>query len=198
MDAVKQGNNKYCGPAVLSIITGKSTDECASILAKIQNRIDVREVSISDMKEACKKLRYSMDLVELTENSSLFFTFHRLYNQAGLYMLFVKKHVVAIEVTSDKQIFICDNHTKEPINASNSSRLGQKCLGVYRVTAKAPIELLSETIEVKRISYGLNIYKTKLYSDPEDNITMHLGYLTITEDSDLDNIRKALMHFGKW
>lgn len=190
-----KGDNKYCGPAVLSILTGKSTDECASILGAIQGRHNVREVSLDDMAKACKKLRFNVTLVPNTENSSLFYSFHTLYQYPGMYVVAVKKHVVAVEVTEDKEIYLCDNHTKEPINAGISARLGMKCLGIYKVTAKDPAVLISEKLKIKATNYGYYFSKTKIFEDSDDNIEMNLGYLNIT-DSDIALIVNELSKFN--
>lgn len=41
LNPVTQGFNKYCGPAVLSIVTGKSTDECADAISRVTRNYKV-------------------------------------------------------------------------------------------------------------------------------------------------------------
>lgn len=42
MNEVKFGMNKYCGPAVLFILTGKDTDECASVISAVNGLVTLR------------------------------------------------------------------------------------------------------------------------------------------------------------
>ena len=52
---------------------------------------------------------------------------------SSLWLVTIPKHYIAIEVAEDGAIQICDNHTKEPIDLQNSSRLSQKVEAVYKV-----------------------------------------------------------------
>ena len=49
LKAVNVGMNKYCGPAVLSILTGKSTDECARVISSINGSYNVAGVQLNDL-----------------------------------------------------------------------------------------------------------------------------------------------------
>ncbi len=44
------GINQFCGPAVISVLTGKSTDECASVIMAITGRSEERSKKNWDVK----------------------------------------------------------------------------------------------------------------------------------------------------
>lgn len=127
MKQVNQGSNIYCGPAVLSIVSGKNTDECAKVINKIRGKSSYSEVkeiySETELPKALDLLGFDCNKVPNLEDASLLWTFHLIKNMDGMYIVQVPKHVVAIEVKEGKILF-CDNHTKEPMNAANSARLG--------------------------------------------------------------------------
>ncbi len=52
------GLNEYCGPAVLSALTGESTDRCASVIMSITGKTVVKAVDFDDLVKAFKKLRF--------------------------------------------------------------------------------------------------------------------------------------------
>lgn len=125
------GMNKYCGPAVLSILTGKSTDECARVISRINGHYDVKGVLLSDLLRAADKMGF--DQIAITPAGSLFGTLMRLsINSDGMYIIALPNHFVAIEV-NDKRVYFCDNHTKEPMPAAASARLLQKVTAVHQV-----------------------------------------------------------------
>ena len=127
------GMNKYCGPAVLSILTGKSTDECAQVISKINGQYNVAGVQLSDLLKAADKLGFASQ--KSIEIGSLYRTFTNLVKHDGMYIVAIINHFVCIEV-QDKKIYFCDNHTKEPIPAASSARLSQPVLAIYRVWKK--------------------------------------------------------------
>lgn len=195
MREVKTGSNQYCGPAVLSILTGRSTDECASLIRSVDPHYSGREVQLTVLVEVLKKISFNCNLVPNT-SGSIFSVFHRIYNNPGFYVVVVRKHVVCVEVQADKQILLCDNHTKEPINGAASARLGQFVEAIYKVEPKpAPVFLRNE-IEVKVEYYGaegvLEINKHSIYSDPEDNVHRMLTYFRATKE-ELLSIRDQLL-----
>lgn len=132
------GMNKFCGPAVLSILTGKSTDECAAVISRINGQYQVRGVLLNDLLLAAERLGFDSKAVDSA--GSLFGTIVRLVHNDGMYIVMVPSHFVTIEV-KDKKAFFCDNHTKEPIPAASSARLGQKVISVYKVTKRPEIVL---------------------------------------------------------
>jgi hypothetical protein len=118
---VTEGFNKFCGPAVLSIMTGKSTDECARVISRINGSYNVTGVLLSDLLKAADKLGFDT-INRDSEGMSLYRSLVNLANSDGMYIITLEKHFVCIEVR-DKKIYFCDNHTKEPIPAASSARL---------------------------------------------------------------------------
>jgi hypothetical protein len=61
----------------------------------------------------------------------------------GFYLVMIPNHFVCIEV-SERKIYFCDNHTKEPMPAASSARLLQPVLAVYKIIKrpKDPVILL--------------------------------------------------------
>lgn len=108
MNKVITGENQYCGPAVLSIITGKTVDECASLLAAHMGINEVKEVTYNSLLAILQKPRYRITVMN-PDDASLYSNLLIISSIPGFYVVGVKKHVVAIEVTQDNQIFFCDN-----------------------------------------------------------------------------------------
>lgn len=170
LNTVNVGMNKYCGPAVLSILTGKSTDDCARIISSINGKYTIEGVKLPDLLEAANRLGFDCDMVP--HGNNLYGTLVRLANTDGIYIVSVSNHFVAIEV-NDKKIFFCDNHTKEPMPAAASARLLQRVLDVHRVTKRRePIEvssMIDYTVErrdgegpvlriIQRVTYDIEKY----------------------------------------
>src|SRR6266571_6521031 len=126
------GLNQFCGPAVLSALTGKSTDECASVIMSLTGRHEVRAVEVRHLLAALKKLRFDAAAIPLTART-LYGTLIGLSNSDGLYVILVPRHVVAVEVV-EKKIYLIDNASKSPLPAESSARLMQKVEQVYKVT----------------------------------------------------------------
>ena len=122
---VNQGNNQYCGPAVLSILTGMTTDEAALEIKKLNPsyyRGDVRGVMPQDLINTIKRQGLEVQQESISFNCSLFRVCYHAYTNPGVYLVGLPRHVAAIEVTKDKQIYFCDNHTKQSINIESAAR----------------------------------------------------------------------------
>lgn len=130
---VNIGHNRFCGPAVLSILTGKSTDECAYAITRVNGQYNVAGVQLSDLLKAADNLGFTCEAGQV--NGSLFRTLSGMVNNEGIYIVTIPKHFVCIEV-KDKKIYFCDNHTKEPIPAASSARLGMNVLAIHKVFKK--------------------------------------------------------------
>lgn len=136
MTSLKQvnfGHNKYCGPAVLSILTGKSTDECARAISKINGHYTVAGVLLADLLKAADSLGFTSQSIE--PQGSLYRTLTSIANNDGIYILTVPGHFISIEV-KDKKIYFCDNHTKEPMPAASSARMLQAVVGLNKIVEK--------------------------------------------------------------
>lgn len=131
LNEVKIGNNQYCGPAVLSILTGRNTDECERVIQKVtQSNNKIRGVYTQDLLDSAKELGYDYEVAY--SGNTLFGTMNALHKKDGIYIISLEKHFVIIEV-KDEAIYLCDNHTKEPIQARNSARLSQRVVSTHRV-----------------------------------------------------------------
>lgn len=146
LNTVNVGQNRFCGPAVLSILTGKSTDECALVISRINGKYNVTGVQITDLIKAVEKMGFRTEAVVNSVGVSLYRTLVTLVHKDGMYIVMVTGHFVCIEV-KDKQIYLCDNHTKEPIPAASSSRLCMQVLACYKVVQLVTFE--PEIVEKK-------------------------------------------------
>ena len=137
LNEVNFGNNKYCGPSVMSILTGCTTDEAERLFKRVTDRHTITYTTPDEMKNALNLMEppWDMETLSISQNASLYFTLTQLYSRPGMYVIGVPAYVITIEV-NNKKIYLCDNHTKSPINAGNSARLSQKVTGVYRIYPK--------------------------------------------------------------
>jgi ABC-type bacteriocin/lantibiotic exporter with double-glycine peptidase domain len=138
LNSAKLGQNRYCGPAVLSILTGKSSDECANVISQINGQYNVTGVQINHLMQAADKLGFDQIPIKTIAGSSLYRTLVQLALIDGMYILLIESHYVVVEV-KEKKIYLCDNHTKEPIPAESSSRLSMKVATAYRVIKRENI-----------------------------------------------------------
>jgi len=136
LNAANIGMNKYCGPAVLSILTGKSTDECARVISRISGEYNITGVNINHLLQAADRLGFDQKLV--SSDGSLFVTLCKLSTCDGMYIITLPNHYVVIEV-KEKNIYFCDNHTKEPIPAAASARLLQKVIHAHQVIKRPEV-----------------------------------------------------------
>src|SRR5262245_55133145 len=114
LKAVKEGYNKFCGPAVLSILTGRDTDSCAKAISRVNGSYNVVGVYLTDLLKAAKNLGF--DSQKKLPMGSLYRTITTYIREDGMYVVEVPNHFVCIEI-KDKQVYFCDNHTKEPMPA---------------------------------------------------------------------------------
>jgi len=180
MNKVQTGNNQFCGPAALSVISGHSVDYCAKVIGDIIGKAPdkVKGVFPADLFKAAKKLR--IDYKEIEMSGSLYFVATCLAHKGtATYLVTLPRHYIVIEVTLDRQLFICDNHTKEPLNLANSARLSQRIEKIWKVSAKPPAVLVNTKVEVRSVDYNgesayyINVIKE--FIDPEDNISINKG-----------------------
>jgi hypothetical protein len=180
------GINTFCGPSVMSALTGKSTDECAAVISAVSGRQEIRAVSTAHLIEAFKRLRF--DMIEVNRiGYSLYSNLMALSRNEGMYIVMVPKHVVAVEVI-DGHIFLVDNHSKQPLDASASARLSQKCEAVYKITERPqPKFLYTEVRITKYHSNNIHIVGWDIYDNGE-NVSRHLGQFYFKDDIELRKI----------
>lgn len=137
------GLNKYCGPAVLSALTGKSTDECARVITEITGKQVITGVQIPDLLDAVKRLGFVSEEIQV-RLYSVYGLLKQIHTDEGFYIIHVPKHVIAVEVTNGNGIYLIDNHTKRALNAAASARLSQKVEGCWKVRGKSDTEKNAE------------------------------------------------------
>lgn len=187
---VNFGLNQFCGPAVLSALTGKSTDECAAVISSITGRTVIDAVRRSELLAAFKKLGFNS--VEVTTAAgTLFGTLFRLAKEDGLYIVGVPKHVVAVEV-AEGRAYLVDNASKTPLVASHSARLMQKVTQIHKLIKIAPPVFLREELRYEVSPYRIRIYKYKIYENPEHNTKIPYGDISFKNVTELDEIREAI------
>lgn len=196
MKAVSLGHNKYCGPAVLSILTGKSTDECAAVISSVNGQYDVKGVTTPDLIRAARKLGFAIEEVNVY-GQSLFGALTNLFarpDKDGIYIVTLKGHFVAVEI-SGKDIWFCDNHTKEPMDAAGAARLGARVISIHKVTKLPdPILIGTEMIVLKTPSgdgYHLSFRRISHFNQGEDE-NKNIGYLYVHSESEIREIADKL------
>lgn len=193
LNAITVGQNKYCGPAVLSILTGKSTDECASVISSINGKYNIEGVELKHLLEAASRLGF--DNLPIAPANSLYGTLIRLVNSDGLYIVTVANHFVAIEV-AHKKIYFCDNHTKEPMPAGASARLLQKVKAVNRVFKRREPVLMSSKYRgctSHTVSgFSIEIYKEYIYDIEKHNKTVTVARLSFDTEEQIDEFLNTM------
>lgn len=194
MNKVKEGINQYCGPAVLSILTGKSVDECSLILASFKGQVDVKEITYADLEAVLKKLRYQFTILDT--DLSLYLAMMKVSSIPGFYIIGLPKHVAALEVTEDNRVFFCDNHTKEPIQGASSARMMQRVDKLIKVESKPEPVLVRSFVDIDKYNLhnimSLHINRVNEYADSEDNTKKLIGHLSVKDNEELEMIWIAL------
>ena len=192
LKSVNFGLNKYCVPAVMSALTGRSTDECAAVITSINGRQEIKAVNTEDIIKAFKKLRF--DIVnQIVYSRTLYGNLQRLASQDGNYLIIVPKHIVAIRVENE-QIQICDNQSKEPLDARNSARLTQQVDKIFKVVQMAEPEFIDSTFIAKHDVYEdrIRIFKHNNYVNKEDDTDSYIGSVVYKDIYELRQIIEAL------
>ena len=195
LKAVTEGFNKFCGPAVLSILTGKSTDECAAVITRINGQYNVTGVLLTDLLRACDRLGFDQRAVN--PQGSLFRTLTSIIHKDGMYIVTLDKHFVCVEV-KDKKIYFCDNHTKEPIPAASSARLSQNVVALHQVIERErvpeppkPIMINDSELEVTiaKQSHGIFIVidRVEKYNIGEPKKFM-ITHMTLRNEQELKSV----------
>jgi hypothetical protein len=186
------GVNKYCGPSVMSALTGRSTDECAAVISKVSGKQTISAVDVRHLLAAFKLLRF--DTIQVEHGRSLYGTLLRLLqikDGDGFYIVLVPHHVVAVEV-SKKSVYLVDNHSKQPLNASASARLMQQVDAVYKVVKKSEPVFIRSEIKALIDDSHIILFHNSIYENPEDNVNVRLGHIIYSDDMMLTQIVKAI------
>lgn len=200
MDNVNLGMNVFCGPAVLSIFSGADTDTCADAITKINGRHTITGVNSSDLIKAGQSLGLEFEENKAFEGRSLFWSASALVNFPGQYLITIPRHYIAIEVTRDRQISICDNHTKEPIDLQNSARLSQKVERVWKVTkVRDYIVPTLKSMKWETIESGTKILINKIhyYSDETFKLYQMGSFEAPLDKKSYQDIAFSIMKLGE-
>ena len=193
MNNADMGFNHYCGPAVLSVLTGRSSDDCAYAISCVNGNYKVKGVLVPDLILAADRLGYELREVQVP-GSSLFMIASVLSHAEGQYIIVVPKHYVIIEI-KDGVIQLCDNHTKTPIKLQSSARLSQKVEKVLKAVVKPQAEISREVSSEYLATYQNNriqIERRIIYSDDIVRyVTM--GSLEILDKKHIQDIAFAMM-----
>lgn len=198
MNDVQFGMNQYCGPAVLSIFTGLDTDFIAQQVTEITGRPKVTGVMPSDLIRVGEKLGLEFKENLAFQDRSLFWTASALVNFPGNYLVTIPKHYITLEVSENKQIFICDNHTKTPMDLQNSSRLSQRVERLWKVTKvfdyvipEKP-KLVSSITEADFDGKMINFIKINKFSDDSFKRFI-IGHIKIEDDMEIRMVTSNLI-----
>jgi hypothetical protein len=195
LNSVTVGQNKYCGPAVLSILTGKSTDECARVISSINGKYTIEGVELKHLLEAASRMGFDNEGIEPA--ATLFGTLIRLATRDGVYIVTITGHFVVIEV-KDKKIYFCDNHTKEPMPAAASARMMQACKAVNLVTKRREPMLVKSKVTAKKTltmdeGYCTVIITEQITYDIEKyNKTNTIGFVRFNTEADYNEFVEGL------
>jgi ABC-type bacteriocin/lantibiotic exporter with double-glycine peptidase domain len=188
LKSVSEGYNKFCGPAVLSILTGKNTDECANAIGYISGEYNIKGVKLEHLLAAANRLGFTSTKVD--EGTSLYGTIIRLVNDDGMYIVTVPNHFVVIEV-NNKKAYFCDNHTKEPIPAASSARLSQRVVAVHKVSRKKEPVLVKEYIKLHKVqttnSISIRVMRVSEFDEGEPNHS-NLGIIVVKNETELNEL----------
>lgn len=189
MNSLIEGNNQYCGPAVLSILLGKSVDECALLFLKGDKTISV---TTGEMIRALEAQRCTVSQVTLASGGSLYSCFHIISRTPGAYIVAVPKHVIAVEVTEDNQVLVCDNHTKFPINGQASARLSQRVNEVLKVELRPKPVFLKLEYQSIKFTERIEIWKHGKYQDKSDDSQQKLRTFYYNTNEELREVIGSL------
>lgn len=191
-----QGVNEYCGPAVLAALTGRTTDECASVISRINGRKEIKSVHMSDLILALERMRFTVEK-QLVYTSRLFGTLSLLSERGDAkYVILVPRHVVAVEV-HERKVYLIDNHTKAPIDAAGSARLTQTVEGIYKVVERPQPVFVRYEIRVVERNGLIDIQRVSIFENEEDNIVENKGRLYYRDIEELKEIINKLAKIGQ-
>lgn len=188
LHSITPGINQFCGPAVISALTGMSVDDCANAISRVNGKTIIKAVDIADIIKTLKNLRFEVT-EQRVQATTLFGIINILSAVDGIYIIGVPKHVIAIRVENN-QVLICDNHTKTPIDARGSARLSQKVDVILKCVALSPPKFLKSEIKIvgmNRIGF-IQVVRNNYYENKEDNTNIILGQFTYKDDEELREI----------
>jgi len=192
---VNMGQTIYRGPAVLSSFTGCNTDDCAEEVMKIDKSFKVKGVYPDTLMKAGNAMGLEFQENMAFQGRSLFWAGTVMVKMPpSIYLVTIPKHYIALEVR-DGNLYICDNHTKQELELSNSSRLSQKIERVWKVIKVRPYHkphIVKTEYAAERNGMDISIRKIDTLSDEGIKIH-HLGSFKAASPSAIQDIAFALM-----
>lgn len=153
------GLNPYCGPGVLSALTGKSTDHCAAVISAVSGAKIIKAVNMAHILEAAKRLGFEVQEIKPL-GRTVYGTITGLSISGARdtrYIFSLPKHVVAVEITANREIYVIDNQSKKAVTAGNSARLSQNVLNVYQLIGKSKEEIAAQEAREKHAKYSKEV-----------------------------------------
>lgn len=193
MNDANMGFNQFCGPAALSVLTGRNTDECAYAISCVNGQYKVKGVTTPDLVKAADRLGFNLRQVQIP-GRSLFMVASMLSHAEGTYVVVVPKHFVVIEIAGG-DIQLCDNHTKQPIKLQNSARLSQKVEQVLKAEKKPHVEPPREVSAEYKAEYRnsrIQVERDIKYSDGTSRVVI-MGSIDILDRKHIQDIAFAMM-----
>lgn len=128
------GVNSYCGPAVISAITGLSTDAAAAEINKVRGKpywFEVKGAYLPELKQALKNLNHKTEDIPYFAGSSVFQVLTSI-KKDGYYIALLgpsQPHFVLLEKRASER-WITDNRIKTPMKAEGSVMLRHNVLAI--------------------------------------------------------------------
>lgn len=191
---IQFGMNKYCGPAFLSAITGKDTDECARIISEVSGKREIKAVELGHLIKALNKMRFDAEKQKVF-SYSLYGNIIHILKKDGMYLVMVPHHFVAVEVKSN-QVFLVDNHTRQPIDAASSARLIQRVDAIYKIIPRPEKKFIRTELLVEDKNGYVDIKAREIYEPEEDTTEINLGYVRFRNEKEFHDILTRLWEIG--
>lgn len=115
---VQFGENEFCGQAVVSIITGRTTDKAEKKFQELRDNFNkpIKGIWLRELEIVLGRFGYSWKGIPYVKGT--LFTNLSMINNTGIYVFSLYDHVVVLERTY-RDWLLCDNHTKKPMLSSN-------------------------------------------------------------------------------
>jgi hypothetical protein len=128
------GRNSYCGPAVISTLTGMTTDSAAEIVRRRTGQRVVKGMYTRELRDALYSLGITSDVRPVTGKPTLnqWMTHHR-ENSKSTYLVVVTGHFIVVQ-----QSHMIDNHTGTPEWVERSHCFRKRVREVYRLNDRRP------------------------------------------------------------
>jgi hypothetical protein len=126
------GGSRWCGPAALTALTGRPTDEMAAEIRKVTGRKMITYVYASELQETLESLGYTTRLEYITgEKPTLARWLREREDRNAFTIVLVTRHFVTV-----KGVKLVDNRVKKPVFIRKAPGRRKRVLGVITVTGR--------------------------------------------------------------